>query len=57
MKLKIFTIVGFFALVATTTMAQQVKFEEYDLDNGLHVIMHQDNTAPVHTRCGSGCAS
>lgn len=49
MKLKIFTIVGFFALVATTTMAQQVKFEEYDLDNGLHVIMHQDNTAPVVT--------
>ena len=27
--------------------AQQVEFEEFDLDNGLHVIMHQDNTAPV----------
>jgi predicted Zn-dependent peptidase len=27
--------------------AQEVKFEEYDLDNGLHVILHQDNTAPV----------
>ena len=27
--------------------AQQVTFEEYDLDNGLHVILHQDNTAPV----------
>jgi predicted Zn-dependent peptidase len=24
-----------------------VEFEEFDLDNGLHVIMHQDNTAPV----------
>ncbi len=22
-------------------------YEEYDLDNGLHVILHQDNTAPV----------
>ncbi|MBN4085089.1 insulinase family protein, partial [Flavobacteriaceae bacterium AH-315-B10] len=29
--------------------AQQVKFEEFDLDNGLHVILHQDNTAPVIT--------
>ena len=27
--------------------AQEVKFEEYDLANGLHVILHQDNTAPV----------
>ena len=24
-----------------------VKFEEFDLENGLHVILHQDNTAPV----------
>ncbi|MFC4722728.1 M16 family metallopeptidase [Geojedonia litorea] len=29
--------------------AQQVEFEEYDLDNGMHVILHQDNTAPVVT--------
>lgn len=29
--------------------AQEVKFEEYDLDNGMHVILHQDNTAPVVT--------
>ena len=29
--------------------AQEVKYEEYDLDNGLHVILHQDNTAPVVT--------
>src|SRR5688572_3117497 len=27
--------------------AQQVKFTEYDLPNGLHVILHQDKTAPV----------
>ncbi len=27
--------------------AQKVAFEEYDLDNGLHVILHQDNSAPV----------
>jgi predicted Zn-dependent peptidase len=29
--------------------AQSVSFEEYDLSNGLHVILHQDNTAPVVT--------
>ncbi|MCF4100442.1 insulinase family protein [Gillisia sp. M10.2A] len=29
--------------------AQEVEFTEYDLDNGLHVILHQDNTAPVVT--------
>ena len=27
--------------------AQQVKFKEYDLPNGLHVILHQDKSAPV----------
>ncbi len=27
--------------------SQQVVYEEYDLDNGLHVILHQDNTAPI----------
>lgn len=29
--------------------AQSVSFEEYDLPNGLHVILHQDNTAPIVT--------
>ncbi|MGB2245489.1 MAG: M16 family metallopeptidase [Flavobacteriaceae bacterium] len=29
--------------------AQEVVFEEYDLANGLHVILHQDNRAPVVT--------
>ena len=27
--------------------AQKVAFEEYDLDNGLHVILHNDQSAPV----------
>ncbi|NNJ87950.1 MAG: insulinase family protein, partial [Eudoraea sp.] len=35
--------------LALTTNAQEVAYEEYDLDNGLHVILHQDNTAPVVT--------
>lgn len=26
---------------------RRIEFEEYDLDNGLHVILHQDNTTPI----------
>ncbi len=29
--------------------SQKVAFEEYDLDNGLHVILHQDNSVPIVT--------
>ncbi|MBS1572139.1 MAG: insulinase family protein, partial [Bacteroidetes bacterium] len=38
--------VAFFGMLLN---AQQIKFEEYDLPNGLHVILHQDNSAPVVT--------
>jgi zinc protease len=34
-------------LVGLNTTAQKVSFTEYDLDNGLHVILHKDNSAPV----------
>ncbi|MBZ9631079.1 insulinase family protein [Salegentibacter sp. LM13S] len=38
------------ALVCSAAgIAQEVEFTEYNLDNGLHVILHQDNTAPVAT--------
>lgn len=50
MRLKTFHILGLFALFSlSTTLAQKVSFEEYDLDNGLHVILHHDNNAPVVT--------
>ena len=32
---------------ATAIQAQEVDFVEYDLDNGLHVILHQDNSNPI----------
>ncbi len=35
--------------LAITGFAQEVEFTEYELDNGLTVILHQDNTAPVVT--------
>ncbi|MBO3700868.1 pitrilysin family protein [Roseivirga sp. E12] len=28
---------------------QNIKYEEFDLDNGLHVILHQDNSTPIVT--------
>ncbi len=43
------SVFGTLILFVTTTIlsAQQVTFQEYDLENGLHVILHQDNTAPI----------
>src|SRR5574343_118590 len=34
-------------MLGGTASAQKVTFEEFDLDNGLHVVLHQDNSAPV----------
>ena len=36
-------------LIAFSANAQKVEFEEYDLNNGMHVILHQDDSAPVVT--------
>jgi predicted Zn-dependent peptidase len=48
MKRSILTLASVF-LVAFSSNAQKVEFEEYDLNNGMHVILHQDNAAPVVT--------
>lgn len=48
MKKCLFTLASLL-FVAQFATAQEVEFEEYDLDNGLHVILHQDNSAPVVT--------
>jgi zinc protease len=48
MKKRLFSIASLL-LLGFASQAQEVKFEEYDLDNGLHVILHQDNSAPVVT--------
>ena len=31
----------------TVSQAQKVAYTEYDLSNGLHVVLHRDNSAPV----------
>ena len=48
MKRGILTLTAVFLLVFSSN-AQKVEFEEYDLNNGMHVILHQDNAAPVVT--------
>lgn len=48
MKKHLFILIAFI-LIGYLTSAQRVEFEEFDLENGMHVILHQDNTAPVVT--------
>lgn len=36
-------------VASSAVFGQQIEFDEYTLPNGLHVILHQDNTAPVVT--------
>ena len=48
MKKSILTL-ALFLLSLTTISAQKVDFEEYTLKNGMHVILHKDNSAPVVT--------
>ena len=38
---------GSLFLLGGTAMAQKVVFQEYTLDNGMHVILHEDKSAPV----------
>ena len=37
----------FYLFINTSILSQNVDFIEYDLDNGLHVILHQDKTVPL----------
>lgn len=34
---------------ASHAQSNKISFEEYDLDNGLHVILHQDKSTPIVT--------
>ncbi len=43
---KVFTYLPLMAL-AVSASAQKIAFTEYNLKNGLHVVLHQDKSAPV----------
>jgi zinc protease len=46
MKKAVFGFLLLFVVFATQAQ-NQIKFEEYTLDNGLHVILHQDKSTPI----------
>ncbi len=43
-RLLLIALLSFFSFAST---AQEISFTEYDLSNGLHVILHKDDKAPV----------
>jgi len=48
--LKFLTIITYIMLISTAELSTQtakIDFEEFDLANGLHVILHKDNTNPI----------
>lgn len=49
MKQKLFSIILFLSLafMLQASDARKIEFVEYTLDNGLHVIIHQDNSTPI----------
>ena len=38
---------AFFSIPTLLGQSPKIEFVEYDLDNGLHVILHQDNSTPI----------
>lgn len=43
----ILTLICLMIFLGATAQDRRIEFEEYDLDNGLHVILHQDNSTPI----------
>lgn len=44
---RLITLFFLFALMAGPIFGQQIKFVEYDLPNGLKVILHEDHSTPI----------
>jgi zinc protease len=40
-------LVSLIIVIQAVANDNKIKFTEFDLDNGLHVILHQDNTTPI----------
>lgn len=44
---RLISFVLFLSLALTSAFGQNIKFVEYTLPNGLHVILHEDHTTPI----------
>lgn len=48
MKIKLFLfLLAFMSFSAVFAQQGRIKFVEYDMPNGMHVILHQDNSTPI----------
>lgn len=46
-KISILTLALFIVALGKTSTAAEIKFKEFDLPNGLHVIVHEDHSVPI----------
>ncbi len=46
-KILLTSVLWCFGLMLVQAQMNKIDFVEYDLDNGLHVILHQDNSTPI----------
>src|SRR6188508_334197 len=47
MKRKAFSACLFGAMLSLSSAGAAIKFTEYDMPNGLHVILHEDHSTPI----------
>ena len=46
-KILILVLTAFVVVFGKTSMATEIEFKEFDLPNGLHVIVHEDHSVPI----------
>ena len=44
---RLFTLISALAVAGSVLAQSKIDFVEYDLDNGLHVILHEDKSTPI----------
>lgn len=47
MRKTVFAVLSLFLFLNVHSQGLKIEFTEYTLDNGLHVILHQDNSTPI----------
>ncbi len=47
MKKLVFTVLSLFLFLGVQSQGLKIEFTEYTMENGLHVILHQDNSTPI----------